>query len=182
MKELIDNLNAAATSLGKLSDSVGDVDVLRRKYQVSDLSAGVIAALDFTEALGDIEGLTSEVDNLKKLVTELGDETNSRVLGITKKLLGHFNPKLQAILERLGKVEISLPSNPPPPPPPQQQALQSTGTGNLYLSSVIMNDDGTPSGFTSGSLVATIKEHELAIDKLRSDVSAQGGVTVGPFS
>ena len=85
VKELIDNLNAAATSLGKLSDSVGDVDVLRGKYQVSDLSAGVIAALDFTEALGDIEGLTSEVDNLKKLVTELGDETNARVLGITKK-------------------------------------------------------------------------------------------------
>ena len=182
VKELIDNLNAAATSLGKLSDSVGDVDVLRSKYQVSDLSSGVIAALDFTEALGDIEGLTSEVDNLKKLVTELGDETNARVLGITKKLLGHFNPKLQAILERLGKVEISLPSNPPPPPPIQQQPLQSTGTGNLYLSSVIMNDDGTPSGFTLGSLVATLKEHELAIDKLRSDVSAQGGVTVGSFS
>ena len=132
------------------------------------------------------------------------DDVNNRIFNSVSKIMGSVNPKLQTILQRLGDLELRVPttSNPVQPNPltsntastnpvPSQQVSGTSTLGvgassgppsSLLMSSIILKDDGTPSSYTLGSMIATLEAQAVTIEKLKADITAQGGVTLGQFS
>ena len=205
VEDLVKNTNAAAVTIGKLADVVGDITDLRKVHGHDSLADGVLAALELVDTVGDIQAVWTELNRLGELLGGVDDDVNNRIFNSVSKIMGSVNPKLQTILQRLGDLELRIPSssnpvqsnpmlsNPTPINPVPSQPLAGTsslGVGtsssgppsSLLMSSVILKDDGTPSAYTLGSMIATLEAQAITIDKLKADITAQGGVTLGSFS
>lgn len=176
LEKVVDRLNHAASAIGDLALSVGDVEQFTALHGHSDLVAGVLYALDAIISADDWNSIKMKVTALDEVVAELDVNVDDRIADTAVATARRFALKLDGVVNRLLRLEDGA-----IPPRTMAPAMLNPYTTPSSLTSIsmgvlIMGDDGRPV-MTLGELVNTVSTLKAEVDKLKLDVVSQGGVS-----
>ena len=164
LQGLVTGYNRTVSVMQRVIAGLGNWEQLGA-YGHSDLSQAIVAALEVEVDLAVLEETRATIEELQTLVGDMDDRLKSS----STQVIGAIAGQIKKIHVRMLNIESLIPK--------QQQGLSSVS--HLDASTPIIGAGGTDMG-TLGTLLERVTTLESNYETLRADISAQGGVVVGP--